>query len=446
MQSPTVPAPSIRRVLDVDAIRGFALLGIFAVNITFMASGYPGNLVTDPAFGSALDDAVRTFSSVFVDMKFYVLFSFLFGYSFTLQMQAASRAGTAFTPRLLRRIGGLFALGALHIVLLYGGDVLTTYAVACLVLLLLRQVRDRTAIRIAVALYALVLLSLLASAFLVDRSTFVPDEAEALANGARATQALLGGWEANIGEHFAGLPLLVLQAVTVQGPTALGLFLFGMVAGRRQWLGRVTGNEPVLRRIQWIGFPVGLLGAIVYATSGGNGNTLGVAASVATAPLLTAAYVATLLRIMHRPGTAVVRTALAPAGRMALTNYLGQSVAGLIIFTGIGFGFAGRFSPLGLLGLALAVFAVQVLLSALWLRRFRYGPVEWLLRWLTNASRPAFVAPPADSRTVEVAGQSSSSGPTSDGLPATRPQPAARTAPPAVPPGPDDVAGTRRRA
>lgn len=405
-QSPPVPAPPIRRVLDVDAIRGFALLGIFAVNITFMASGYPGNLITDPAFDSVLDDAVRTFSSVFIDMKFYVLFSFLFGYSFTLQMAAASRAGAAFTPRMLRRIGGLFALGALHIVLVYGGDVLTTYAVACLVLLLLRRVTDRTAIRIAVALYALVLLSLLASAFLVDRSTFVPGEAEALANGARATQALLGGWEANIGEHFAGLPLLVLQAVTLQGPTALGLFLLGMVAGRRQWLGRVTGTEPVLRRIQWIGFPVGLLGAVVYATSGGNGNTLGVAASVATAPLLTAAYVATLLRIMHRPGTAVVRAALAPAGRMALTNYLGQSVAGLIIFTGIGFGLAGRFSPPALLGLALAVFAGQLVLSALWLRRFRYGPVEWALRWLTNARRPALVTPtttPRDSSTAPAA-------------------------------------------
>ncbi|MEE6260450.1 DUF418 domain-containing protein [Plantactinospora sonchi] len=382
-------------MLDVDAIRGFALFGIFAVNVTFMASGYPGNLVTDPDFGSGLDNAVRAFSSVFIDMKFYVLFSFLFGYSFTLQMAAASRAGAAFTPRMLRRIGGLFVLGALHIVLIYGGDVLTTYAVACLALLLLRRVTDRTAIRIALALYALVLLSLLASAFLVDRSTFVPGEAEALANGERATQALLGGWEANIGEHFAGLPLLVLQAVTLQGPTALGLFLLGMVAGRRQWLGRVTGDEPVLRRIQWIGFPVGLLGAIVYTASGGNGNTLGVAASVATAPLLAAAYVATLLRIMHHPRTSAVRTALAPAGRMALTNYLGQSVAGLIVFTGIGFGFAGRLSPLALFGFALAVFAVQLTLSALWLRRFRYGPVEWVLRWLTNARRPAFVAPTA---------------------------------------------------
>ncbi|WP_416902031.1 DUF418 domain-containing protein [Micromonospora echinospora] len=391
----TTPNP-VRRLLDVDAVRGFALLGIFVVNVTFMASGYPGNLVTDPDFDSGLDDAVRTFSSVFVDMKFYVLFSFLFGYSFTLQMAAASRAGAAFAARMLRRIGGLFVLGALHAVFLYGGDILTTYALACLALLLLRNVKDRTAIRIAVGLYALVLVSLVASAVFVDRSAFLPSEAEALANGEEATRALLGGWESNIEERIGGLPLLLTQAVALQGPTALGLFLLGLVAGRRQWLSRVSGSEPVLRRIQWIGFPVGLLGSIVYAASGGNGNTLGVAASVATAPLLAAAYVATLLRVMHDARTAAVRSALAPAGRMALTNYLGQSVAGLLTFTGIGFGLAGTFSPPALFAFALAVFGAQLVVSALWLRRFRYGPVEWALRWLTNARRPALVAPPVD--------------------------------------------------
>jgi uncharacterized protein len=235
------------------------------------------------------------------------------------------------------------------------------------------------------------------SALLVDRSAFLPGEAEALANGAEATQALLGGWGANIGEHLAGLPLLILQAVTLQGPTALALFLLGMVAGRRQWLSGLTGREPALRRIQWIGFPIGLLGSIAYTAAGGNGNTLAVAASVATAPLLAAAYVATLLRIMHNPRTAAVRDALAPAGRMALSNYLGQSVIGLLVFTGIGFGLAGRFSPLTVLAFVLAVFAAQLVVSALWLRRFRYGPAEWALRWLTNARRPAFLAP-ADGR------------------------------------------------
>jgi uncharacterized protein len=381
-----------RRVLDVDAVRGFALLGIFAVNVTFMASGYPGNLVTDPQFGSALDHVVRALSSVFIDMKFYVLFSFLFGYSFTLQMAAASRAGASFTARMLRRIGGLFVIGALHTVFLYGGDVLMTYAVACVGLLLMRNVKDRTAIGVAVGLYAVVLAALVASGFLIDRSAFLPSEAQALANGEAATQALLGGWSANIGEHLGGLPLLILQAVTLQGPTALALFLLGMVAGRRQWLARVTGSEPVLRRLQWIGFPVGLLGAVVYTAAGGNGNSLGVAVSVATAPVLTAAYVATLLRAMHSPRTEFIRNALAPAGRMSLSNYIGQSVIGLIAFTGIGFGLAGSLSPLALFGFVAAAFAGQLVVSALWLRRFRYGPLEWALRWLTNGQRPALVA------------------------------------------------------
>ncbi len=134
------------RSVDVDAVRGFALFGIFVVNVTFMASGYPGNLADDPRFASFADEAVRTLSSVFVDMKFYVLFSFLFGYSFAMQLRSA---GPAFPARMLRRIAGLFVLGALHTVFLYGGDILTTYAVACLILFLMRHVRDVTAIRTA---------------------------------------------------------------------------------------------------------------------------------------------------------------------------------------------------------------------------------------------------------------------------------------------------------
>ncbi|WP_409490857.1 DUF418 domain-containing protein [Amycolatopsis sp. cmx-11-12] len=376
------------RVHDVDALRGFALLGIFIVNITFMASGYPGNLVTDPAYSSTFDDVVRGLSSVFVDMKFYLLFSFLFGYSFTLQMDAAARAGADFAPRMLRRIAGLFVLGLLHIVLLYGGDVLTTYAVVCLILFWMRGVRDRTALRVAAIVYGVVLLSMVSSGLFLDSSAFLPSGSEALANAERTTQALLGGFDGIIGQHLSGLPLLAIQAVSMQGPTALAMFLLGLVAGRRQLLARIRGDEPVLRRIQWIGFPVGIAGGVGYTLGGGNGHVLAVAVSVATAPFLTAAYVATLLRVMHHPRTAKVRDMLAPAGRIALTNYLGQSLIGLLIFTGVGFGAVGSLSPLATVGLALLIFALQLVASALWLRRFRYGPAEWLLRWVTNGSRP----------------------------------------------------------
>ncbi|MFC8386789.1 DUF418 domain-containing protein [Nocardia sp. NPDC057272] len=378
------------RVHDVDALRGFALFGIFVVNITFMASGYPGNLVIDPAFTSPLDDAVRGLSSVFVDMKFYVLFSFLFGYSFTLQMESAAAAGAAFEPRMLRRIAGLFVLGVLHIVFLYGGDVLTTYAPACLVLFWMRRCRDRTALRVAAALYGLVLASLLLSGLFLDTASFLPAPEVAQANAEQATTAMLGGWGEIIGQHLGGLPLLILQALTLQGPTALAMFLLGMVAGRRQVFARVRGDEPILRRVQWIGFPVGLAGSTVFTLSGGTGHTLAVAVSVATAPLLAAAYVATVLRMMHSPRTAWIGSALAPAGRIALTNYLGQSAIGLVIFTGVGFGAAGSLSPLATMALALLVFVTQLWVSALWLRRHRYGPAEWILRWVTIGRRPAW--------------------------------------------------------
>ncbi|MGW6625902.1 DUF418 domain-containing protein [Nocardia sp. NPDC055002] len=378
------------RVHDVDALRGFALFGIFVVNITFMASGYPGNLVIDPAFTSPLDDAVRGLSSVFVDMKFYVLFSFLFGYSFTLQMESAAAAGAAFEPRMLRRIAGLFVLGVLHIVFLYGGDVLTTYAPACLVLFWMRRCRDRTALRVAAALYGLVLASLLLSGLFLDTASFLPAPEVAQANAEQATSAMLGGWGEIIGQHLGGLPLLILQALTLQGPTALAMFLLGMVAGRRQLFARVRGDEPILRRVQWIGFPVGLAGSAVFTLGGGTGHTLAVAVSVATAPLLAAAYVATVLRMMHSPRTAWIRSALAPAGRIALTNYLGQSAIGLVIFTGVGFGAAGSLSPLATMALALLVFVAQLWVSALWLRRHRYGPAEWILRWVTIGRRPAW--------------------------------------------------------
>ena len=376
------------RVHDVDALRGFALLGIFVVNITFMASAHPGNLVEDPSFSSPLDGATRFVVAALFSMKFYLLFSFLFGYSFVLQMDAAERAGAEFVPRMMRRVVGLFVLGVGHIVLLYGGDVLTTYAVVCLVLLTMHRVRDRTALRTAGVVYAVVAAFLVAGALFLDLSAFMPTYDEALSSAAVQTQAMLGSPAEIIGHNISGLELLVLQAASLQGPTALAMFLLGMVAARRRLFSDLTGQESFLRQAQWIGFPVGLAGGAVYAALGAAGNTWGTTVSVLTAPFLTAAFVATLVRLMHAPGTAWIRTALAPVGRIALTNYLAQSVVGIILFTGVGLGLAGRVSPPLLFLLAFVVFTGQVAVSVWWLKSHRYGPAEYLLRWFTTWHRP----------------------------------------------------------
>ncbi|GAA1140916.1 DUF418 domain-containing protein [Kribbella jejuensis] len=376
------------RIQDVDALRGFALLGILVVNITFAASGYPIHVAEDPAYNSWLDHSVRWLSSAFVDMKFYLLFSFLFGYSFQLQMQAAQRAGAAFRPRMLRRLGGLLVLGVLHGVFLITGDILSVYAILGLVLVAMRRVKDRTALVVAGAIYAYLFITLAVAAVFLDTSA-VLDPATAVTAAQGTAANLAGSFSDVIGEHIRALPTYGLSLLTVQGPTTLAAFLIGMVAGRRKLLQNIEGSDALLRLIQLIGFAIGITGGIVYAF-GGNGDTRAVLMSVMTAPFLTAAYVASLLRIMHSQSGEDLRRLLAPAGRMALSNYLGQSVATLLIFTGVGFGLVGQVSPLETTGLAVGIFVLQVMLSHIWLGTFRYGPVEGVLRAVTNATAPSW--------------------------------------------------------
>ncbi|MDN5723247.1 MAG: DUF418 domain-containing protein [Corynebacterium sp.] len=239
------------------------------------------------------------------------------------------------------------------------------------------------------AIYALVTISLVVSAAFLDRSDFMPGTDEALVSAEEGTQAMLRSFSDIVGQHMDGLGLLVIQAASLQGPTALAMFLLGMVAARRRLFSDLGNSRPqLLRRIQWVGFPVGVTGGLVYAWLGGDADTVATTVSVVTAPFLSAAYVATLVRIMHSPRATWVRTALEPTGRMALTNYLAQSFVGLVLFTGIGFGLAGTVSPALLLLVAIVVFALQAALSSWWLRRHRYGPMEYLLRCFTNWNRP----------------------------------------------------------
>jgi uncharacterized protein len=377
------------RIQDIDALRGFALLGILIVNITFAASGFPIHLAEDPAYSSWLDHGVHWVSAAFVDMKFYLLFSFLFGYSFQLQMEAAQRAGAAFKPRMLRRLGGLFVIGCLHGVFLITGDILSVYAIIGLVLLGMRRVKDRTALLAAGAIYVYLFVTIAIAAVFVDTSSLL-DPSTAVAAAQQTTANLAGSFSDVIGEHIRALPTYGLSLLTVQAPTTLAAFLVGMVLGRRRLLKNINGSEAVLRLIQLVGFTVGITGGLYYASAGTNGDTTAVLVSVLTAPFLSAAYAATLLRFMHTDRGDDIRRLLAPAGRMALSNYLGQSVAMVLIFSGVGFGLVGQVSPLQTVGFAVGIFVLQVILSHIWLNSFRYGPVEGVLRAVTNATAPSW--------------------------------------------------------
>lgn len=196
-----------------------------------------------------------------------------------------------------------------------------------------------------------------------------------------------------IGAHLRQLPDVAVLLVFFQAPSALAAFLVGLAVSRRRALADTDRHPRLLRRLQWAGFTAGLLGAVVYADASLNHpesayQLFALGLDVITAPLLAAAYAATVLRLVHgRCGRTVV-TALAPAGRMSLTNYLGQSLVCALLFTGFGAALIGRVPPIGVAVIALTLFAAQTVASRWWLTRHGYGPLEWLLRAWTTLSIP----------------------------------------------------------
>ncbi|WP_327090108.1 DUF418 domain-containing protein [Nonomuraea sp. NBC_01738] len=378
------------RIGSVDALRGLSLLGILVVNIAFLASGYRMAGLAEPSFDSGLDWGVRWLVTAFLENKFYLLFSFLFGYSFTLQLDSAVRQGKAFVPMFLRRVGGLLLIGAVHAVLLFPGDILTTYAVVGVALIILRRIRPRTAVILAVCLTGLLALGLV---LLFVMSKLGADAAGTISGGAgeaiKADTELAGNALQIIGEHLRKFSLIMIMRVLFQGPAVLAACLIGVAVGKLGALRDLSAHTATLRKLQWTGFTLGLAGAFVYTYSvwsGGVHKFLGQAVDLVTAPLLAAAYAATFLRALpHLPR--VARWLAAP-GRMALSNYLAQSLICSLIFTGYGLALVDQVSPAIEVLIALAVFALQVAYSHWWLRGHRYGPVEWVLRYLTYWRKP----------------------------------------------------------
>ncbi|RST55511.1 DUF418 domain-containing protein [Variovorax sp. MHTC-1] len=382
------------RLLHLDALRGFALLGILMVNITAFASAYFGIAAPDPAFARPVDRAVRWLVAFLFETKFYLLFSFLFGYSFTLQMTAAERSGKAFEPRMLRRLLGLWLIGAAHAVWLFHGDILGTYAVLGLVLLWLRQQTDAQAAWRACVLTLMPAAVMAVLGGLRIHAGEAVDFAGAAARASAAQMAWLGTPATVVAQRLQELGQTWWIVVLIQGPCALAMFMLGFLAGKRDMFARLDRYRGLWRRLAGWGLAVGLPGALVYATAtvyriGSGWEIVGLAVSLLSAPFLSAAYVGFAMMLFERARGMRIARLLAPAGRMALSNYLMQSLVCALIFTAYGLGWMGRVSPAACVLIASIIFATQLAASRLWLRHFSYGPVEWALRALTVGAWPA---------------------------------------------------------
>ncbi len=381
------PVPHAERIVALDVLRGAALLGIFIMNMP----GFTHSVFARPAtLESGLDAVVAGLREALFAGKFNLLFGLLFGIGFTLQLARLERAGPGRAPRIYaRRLAGLLAIGLVHAVLIWPGDVLLVYALLGFALLALRHVNDR-ALMVLVA--ACLLYPTLGEALrpwwisadletlaAFDYSAFEVSNDLAFGHGsfaaAVAETARVFAWS-----YTTPLGLFSYAAFYVQMATGI---LVGVLAGRRRWLATLVARPDLVRLAQGRALAVVIASAVFSVVPGGIAlpQTVGRAA-------LTAFYVLTVLRLLARPHITRWWRPFAVAGRMPLTNYLMQTLLGSFIFYGWGLGLWGRAGPTLETGLALLLFfAVQLPFSAWWLSRFRHGPAEYLWRLLTYGRR-----------------------------------------------------------
>jgi uncharacterized protein len=338
-----------------------------------------------------------------VESKAQTLLTLLFGFGFAAQLLRASARGERASVMgvYLRRLVVLFVIGALHVTLFWWGDVTWTYAVAGFGLLLFQRTSNRARVMWATALIFVPFLVVSVPAVQI----WAIEVFLARGDGGRHVRSLMeamhgSDYGAVIRNHVVFALVWETRIWAWYYFWLLGRFLLGYVAGTARWFdGDGAAHLPVFRRMLRYGGIAAVASAAmssIHHAGWLDGYELSLAAQLALAALeqlgllgQAAAYVAIVVLLMQRPAWRRVLAIVAPAGRMPLTTYVLQSVICTFVFYGWGLGLSGRVGAAGCLGLAFAIFAVEVALCHVWLRWFRFGPLEWVWRSLVYLQRPA---------------------------------------------------------
>ncbi len=380
------------RIAEVDVIRGAALFGVLWMNLVEITNWLVPPATRDALASAPVDRVVTLLSAWLLSSKAQMLFGILFGFGFAVFTDRAlargARAGTLYA----RRLTFLLILGTLQYVFLWWGDILHDYALAGFALLLVRRWPDR---RVAMVGLALVLLSPLGRPL----AQWLMDSGDPHALARIRGQFHHAMWQATASGDYPGMVRAIwLRSAAIYGDGGFvgyfselfGEFLLGAFLFRTGWLQRAAFERQMFRRTVLICIPAGLaLAALDPARS-----LIGARFTLLPEPLssvldqagdlmLATGYAALIALTLPRPALRPICAGIGALGRMALTNYVSQSVFFFLVIDGFGVGLIGRIGVA--LGGAAAVilFAAQILLSTWWLRRFRFGPLEWLWRSAT---------------------------------------------------------------
>lgn len=418
--APPAPIAAPQRIASIDVLRGVALLGILVMNLPSFA------LLPWTFFNPQLDGGFTGWNRIvwllghfLVEFKMMAIFSMLFGAGIIIFTTRASSRGRSPVALTLRRLGILLIVGLLHAYLLWEGDILFTYALCGMLVLPLRKLSARRLALIGACIILVVapINHGLGRVFEASRERAEAAQLE-LNDGAELTPArrdAIGDWaelrsgfdpdeeqieerRLAVGGSYADLfrarayDSFFMQTfvfVTWSLWRVAGLMLLGMALLKSDWL---NASRPIRHYLALllggyaIGFPLILHGVqrmtanefdfVALYLGDWNWNYVG-------SVFVALGHIALVMLLVKLRALGPLESALAAVGRTAFSNYLLQTLICAIIFYGWGFGFAGSFDRVQLTGFVLAIWVFQLIASTLWLRRFDYGPMEWLWRCAT---------------------------------------------------------------
>lgn len=374
----------------IDALRGFAVFGILLMNVWSFVYGYSLYRYPAPNAFPLADQLSVLFVAAFAEQKFYPIFAFLFGAGFALQTGAHRAPGPvldAIGAKYRRRLRWLLACGLLHGSLIWFGDILTMYAVTGF---WLAPKAGRPLRELAASLRVLAVVNLvLVTAFGLISLSALGDFPEQFTDARRVHLVYTqGGWSAialerlqDFGVNLFGFFFFV--------PHAAMLFLLGVFAVRLGYLTRPERHRAAWRKVLLTGLAIGVplnawwaLSALRYTANplaASGAHVLAESLLAFAGPALAAAYVAAFMLTRK-----VIGAWLVPVGKMAMTNYLMQSLTLMLLLQGSGLGLGAVMDRWELLALCFAIMPLQLLFSRWWLARHEQGPVEAAWRRYSN--------------------------------------------------------------
>ena len=376
---------NLQRDTAPDVLRGFALLGILVVNIQFMGLSSDQGAEGEWTQGFANGSATFLIAALFAG-KFYLLFSFLFGYSsnYVIQNDRSNRA------RWIKRCFVLIALGALHFTFLWHGDIIFLYGLFGLLLTFFFFRADRTLkiwtrIVFSISTFFVVLVAFIAGYFLNEdlQMSTVSSLDEILQNGTylESIPARLEVWL-----------LSISTGIFLQGGLAFAAFLLGVRLARSNFLSSPVdklANSRLIKKGLFIGLPIQIIAAAIFlrneqaADPSESIYLISLSASFVTAPLLSMFYVGFIRKLVEERPHLVLW--MKPAGKMSLTIYISQSVITSLIFSPWGLGLFQDLQTWQVFVLAFAIWLLLAYLAAQWLKKFDQGPLESLMSSMTKS-------------------------------------------------------------